>query len=137
MPNEMMVPEWYFAASKQCIIPGEGYNNGKGGNDNMTNTIGCITKSNGKLITLSFHIEAADEIKCYLFYEGQASRFYGQDILQVFPTLFDMEYKNNKEFIQSNNYINQKKLLKILSLKMYILKRFIGSFGNDNNFQNM
>eukprot|EP01084_Bolivina_argentea_P166706 289385_1 len=87
-PNEQHVPEWSFAASRQCIIPGDGYNAGEGV---CKNNLDCISKSNGQLITFSFHIEAPDEIKCYLFYEGQASRFYAQDILQVFPRLFDME----------------------------------------------
>eukprot|EP00483_Globobulimina_turgida_P006251 UN06261 len=128
MPQDQHVPEWYFAASRECIVPGEGYNAGQG---DGKYTLSSISKNHGELMTLSFHIEAADEIKCYLFYEGQSTRFYPQDILEVFPKLFDMSYGNNEKFIQSDA---AKAVAKNILIKDIHFETFYRSFGNDKDF---
>ena len=39
-------------------------------------------------MTFSFQVTQSDEICCYLIWNGQHSRFYPQDIMEVLPLLF-------------------------------------------------
>ena len=41
-----------------------------------------------KFLTFSFQVEATNEIKCYLYFNGQRTRFFPQDIIQILPYLF-------------------------------------------------
>ena len=43
-------------------------------------------------MTLSFHVEDADEIRCYLYVHGGIMRFFPQDIIDVLPKFFDMNF---------------------------------------------
>jgi len=61
------------------------------------------------LLNFSFHIESLGEIKCYFHHFGYSQlygiyRFYPQDILDIFPAIFDKKYlrKANKEFLKSD-----------------------------------
>ena len=42
----------------------------------------------GGMLLLSFHVLASDEIKAYLYYQGQIARFMPEDIMHIFPKLF-------------------------------------------------
>ena len=42
----------------------------------------------GQMFVLSYHIISKDEIRCYLFYQGQSFRFYGEDLINVLPIFF-------------------------------------------------
>ena len=128
MPEKEHVMEWYFNATKQCLIPGRGYNAGKG--DKSTTLTGC-SKTNGQLLTFSFHIESLDEIKCYLYFNGCISRFYGQDIMEIFPNIFDMEYENNLSFVKNDK---TKEIAKNIVLSDLHFETFYKSFGNDDSF---
>eukprot|EP01083_Nonionella_stella_P000688 1954_1 len=125
MPNKPHVPEWYFSASRQCLIPSGTYDAGKGNEDGV---IHALSQTNGQVVTLSFHVEAADQIKCYLIYEGQTARFYAQDILEVFPKIFDMEYRNNAQFIKSDE---AKEIAQNILITDVHFETFYRSFGND------
>eukprot|EP01083_Nonionella_stella_P112971 332844_1 len=65
------VDEWYFEALRKCLIPGTGTND-----DRIT----ALSNLNGQLLTFSFHIEAADAIKCYIIWNGQTTRFKGDNL---------------------------------------------------------
>ena len=67
--NEMErkhVPEIGFELIRKCIIPRK---DGKGDDDNITASDGLC----GQLMTFMFSVEALDEIKCYLVWNGQTS----------------------------------------------------------------
>mmetsp|Transcript_31106 Transcript_31106/g.27379 ORF Transcript_31106/g.27379 Transcript_31106/m.27379 type:complete len:536 (-) Transcript_31106:14-1621(-) len=130
MPEDGHVIEWYFNATKQCLIPGKGYNSGKG---DKTTTLNGSSKTDGQLITFSFHIESLDEIKCYLFYNGCVSRFYGQDIMEIFPNIFDMEYEDNMKFTKNDNE-KTIEIAKNIVLSDLHFETFYKSFGNDKSF---
>ena len=113
------VPESFFNASKECLLPGKGYAAGKGGSE-QTQTIDVGTPMGGFQFTLSFHVRAADDIKCYLFHHGQISRFYPQDMVDLWPIWFEgsglldeankkwLEGKDkygNTEWKESMNYV--------------------------------
>ena len=49
----------------------------------------------------SYHIWTSDEIKCYLLWNGQCHRFFGQDIVQILPEIF-VKNKENKIFAASD-----------------------------------
>ena len=46
------------------------------------------------VVLFSYHLYNKEEIKCYLFWQGQVHRFYPQDLLEVLPTLFVKNYEN-------------------------------------------
>eukprot|EP01084_Bolivina_argentea_P311079 538415_1 len=92
-------PLWGFDSSRTCIIPNIGYDNGIHETEIQTQ-IHSKCSCNGKLMVLSFHVESSEEIKCYCYINGQVTRFFAKDILDVLP-LFFIENKQNKEFVQS------------------------------------
>merc|ERR1719245_1871851 len=44
--------------------------------------------------------KSLDEVKCYLYWQGQGHRFYPNDIKKVLPNIFNMN-QENKAFIKS------------------------------------
>eukprot|EP01084_Bolivina_argentea_P300952 519051_1 len=46
----------------------------------VTSLAGC-----NNVMTLSFHVESCDEIKCYLYWQGAFIRFFPQDIKTLLP----------------------------------------------------
>ena len=98
--KEGHVQLWYFASAKTCILPPKGYNKGQGNkNGNITTGTAC----HGGALTLSFHVESADEIRCYLFVNGGMMRFFPQDVIDVLPRFFDPKFGNNDEWAESRD----------------------------------
>eukprot|EP01083_Nonionella_stella_P073653 199374_1 len=98
-------PEWYLNASKTIVLPGKGYNNGQriksqaeSKSKEDCEDIDASKPVGGYQFTLSFHVEAANDIKCYCYYQGWIGRFFPQDMVNVWPLWFDQS-KQNKEFI--------------------------------------
>jgi len=88
--NGKHVQMFYFEASRKCVIPGYDVKNDAGQREKMTKSI--ITSQcpcQGGRMTLSFHVESVDEIRCYLFLNGQSLRFMPEDIILVLPIFFD------------------------------------------------
>jgi len=83
------VPEWYFQASFDCLIPG------KRRNDIIT----AKSSAKGYLLCFSFHILSKEEIKCYLYTRGQMVRFMPIDVATLLPELFVIN-ANNAKFIE-------------------------------------
>merc|ERR1712130_645364 len=114
-PKDVQQPLFYFETSKTCIIPNETYpkevdkkNDDEKKNEideqqlAMNKIINSQSTCNGAMMTLSFHVESVDEIRCYIYSNGQAMRFMPEDIRELLPLLFDSEYENNKKWIASN-----------------------------------
>ena len=103
------VPEWYFETIRRCIIPRKGF--GDGTTERVHNdkkhtkpndkTITATDSINGELLTFSFHIEQIDEMKCYIIWNGQMSRFHGDFIRTLLPLLFVGSDNETKKFINS------------------------------------
>lgn len=109
------VPLWYFDSSRTCIVPNIGYNNGKdadnidakvnnleGQEKALSEPITSGTGCKGALMVLSFHVEADNEIRCYMYLNGQICRFMPEDIINLLPKYFDKNYGNNKTFPKSS-----------------------------------
>mmetsp|Transcript_63468 Transcript_63468/g.57169 ORF Transcript_63468/g.57169 Transcript_63468/m.57169 type:complete len:575 (-) Transcript_63468:158-1882(-) len=94
IPDEQ-VPEWFFNATKTCIIPGKAEGNGQ---MNKKNIIRADSGVGGQIITISFCVEAEDIIKCYMFWMGRYTRIYPEDLGLILPEIFDMNANNNKTF---------------------------------------
>eukprot|EP01083_Nonionella_stella_P005140 14921_1 len=43
----------------------------------------------GQMFIISYHVMSREEIRCYVFYEAQCFRFYGEDLINVIPIFFD------------------------------------------------
>eukprot|EP01084_Bolivina_argentea_P035108 65123_1 len=71
------LPEIYFQLRRKCLIPGE------------KSHITALHPLGGELIIFSFQVEAKDDIKCFLIWNGQTIRFYGQYIKTILPGLFE------------------------------------------------
>merc|ERR1712154_235893 len=64
----------------------------------------------GQLMTFMFNVDASDEMRCYLVWNGQTMRFNGQHIFQILPNLFVENTYKNDEFVageQSKKLANQ------------------------------
>eukprot|EP01084_Bolivina_argentea_P251435 421698_1 len=106
------VPLWYLDSSKTCIIPNIGYENGKNSKHidekseqffmpesrdklkALREPITSQTTCNGTLMTFSFHVESMDEIRCYMYWNGQIARFLPEDAINVLSRVFDVEYQD-------------------------------------------
>eukprot|EP01083_Nonionella_stella_P019001 52844_1 len=93
------VPEWYFNASKTCIIPGlKSSMNSKG-------TIRADSPLNGQLVTISFQVEAHNMIKVYMYWMGRYTRIYPQDLSNIFADIFDANCCDNKQWDKQQDAI--------------------------------
>lgn len=86
---------WYFDSSRTCILPNRGYAQGKHKGK------AAVTSLSQSAMTLSFHVESADEIRCYLSVGGGVMRFMPQDLIKVMPKFFDMAFEDNAKWAGS------------------------------------
>jgi len=84
-PNGEYVQLWYFDSSKTCILPDLGYNAGK---EKAKAGVTAGTACGGTTMTFSFHVEAEDNIRCYMYANGGMMRFMPEDIINVLPKFF-------------------------------------------------
>ena len=119
-PNtkELIQPIFYFDTTRTCIIPQKGYNNGDNADSDtkkvstahidqkqkqLTSTITSQSACNGASMVLSFHVESSNEIRCYIYLNGQVLRFFPEDIKFVLPRFFDPDCGNNKTWTNSKD----------------------------------
>ena len=109
IPNDA-VPEWYHNSSRTCLLPNMAYGDGleaergpiKENNGGFTKekfanaNIGSLSPCKGAFLTFSFHVKAVDEVKCYLYWNGQIIRFMPTDIGTVLPKIFSMDWCNGE-----------------------------------------
>ncbi len=65
-----------YGIKNQCVLPGDKCNTN---NENIKPN----TSMNGWINIFSFHIETEEDIKCYLYRDGQMIRFMVEDIVQL------------------------------------------------------
>jgi len=56
------------------------------------------SKTAGPHFTLSFHVDSSESMRCYLFVNGQCSRFMAPDIKMVLPIFFEKS-EANQEYV--------------------------------------
>eukprot|EP01084_Bolivina_argentea_P094902 170630_1 len=96
------IPECFFDLSRQCLIPTAAYVPWKQRSDKGKKySFDSIQSSQGQILTLSYHVTDANEVKCYLLWNGYVHRFYPQDIVELLPHIFRKD-KDNKDFSVSN-----------------------------------
>jgi len=112
-PKEKAQPLFYFDTSRTCIIPNDDYKPGKmgpgvnanGGGDQkkklLEQPVTSTAPASAASIMLSFHVEASDEIRCYMYINGQVMRFMPSDIINLLPLFFDKTFGDNADFAQS------------------------------------
>ena len=49
---------------------------------------GVKDKLGGEMLVFSFHVLGAEEIRCYLFCNGQFLRFHPNDVVNILPKLY-------------------------------------------------
>ncbi len=124
------VSEWYLNASKTCLLPNMNYGDGKMAENPETDrkenlstkeqlkllkkaNIGTASHCKGTLLTLSFHVKSIEDIKCYLFWNGQMQRFMPEDITTVLPKIFNMNYDGNEQFMKQYVMEAKKEIIKM------------------------
>ena len=132
--------EWYISATRTCLLPNMKYNKfeaigdqnpkNKGQDDEKNKkpeedtNVGASFHCKGGLLTFSFHVKAIDQIKCYLFWNGQMIRCFADEIFWILPQLFDMEKEENKTYIKSEEFEilvnNMKAKLKDLKYEAFV-----------------
>eukprot|EP01083_Nonionella_stella_P195308 719529_1 len=82
------VEEWFIQARRECLIPGiddkQLYQTKRGKYQRIT----AQDHVDGQLLTFSFDVEAIDEVKCYINWNGQAVRFTGDNLERILSCLF-------------------------------------------------
>eukprot|EP01083_Nonionella_stella_P102604 291972_1 len=111
------VPEWYFDAPKQYLLPS---------NDQAV-PLTSQTKCGGKTMVFSFHVHSKDEMKVYLYYNGGMMRFFGEDVINVLPLFFDDTFGDNKEFMNSKKIKQISKSLQFVDSKFEAFLQFANS----------
>ena len=131
-PKGKYEPMFYFDTTRTSIIPQIGYNNGinaesdpslmtqKDSNKDpkqkaLTSNINALNACNGAIMVLSFHVESAEEIRCYVYLNGQILRFMPEDITLVLPKFFDSNFGDNKLWPKSEE---AKQLIDEMSKKL-------------------
>merc|ERR1712228_788404 len=115
IPNDA-VDEWYLSSSRTCLLPNMEYGKGKNaetvklgnGLKEEDANIGTAFHCNFGLLTLSFIAKEEEAIRCYLYFNGQMTRFMPEDIKVVFPKIFNMERAENQQFIKKEKLIGEK-----------------------------
>merc|ERR1719204_227563 len=104
------VPLWFFDSSKTSIIPHIGYHkdlkskdaakglNRQPSEQNITSGSACA----GAMLLLSFHVEAVNEIRCYMYLNGQVARFFADDITELLPRYF-VDSEENKAYLAGDD----------------------------------
>eukprot|EP01084_Bolivina_argentea_P102236 183191_1 len=85
VPNH--VAEWFMVAARQCLIPGIVPKAGKK-QQTPDKVITATDNVCGQLMTFSFHVEARDEVRCYIIWNGQTMRFRGDNLVDILEMLF-------------------------------------------------
>ena len=79
-------------------------------------------------VTFSFHVEEQDEIRCYMYWNGQTMRFHPVDIKYAFKYCFDEnrynEFDNNRE--QMKRFVEKIKI-KDLAFEHFYKSLYDGS----------
>jgi len=95
-PEGEYVQLWYFDGPKTCILPNIGYNEGAKTEEKKNESINTGSGCDGKMLTFSFHADAEDCIRCYMYAMGQMMRFMPEDIIKVLPKFFVADENNTK-----------------------------------------
>ena len=82
------------------------YFNEKAEEPTKNNNIDASFGSNSSFMMLSFYVKSKDVIKLYLYLNGQCMRFMPEDIKNVLPMLFNMEYGDNEEWLKKKDADN-------------------------------
>merc|ERR1719195_440311 len=82
----------YFNNSKENIIPS------KKKDDDDEKKEPLQARSVGPQFVLSFHVDSVEDMRCYLYINGQCARFFPPDIKMVLPRFFE-ESDENKAFV--------------------------------------
>jgi len=88
----------YFHNIRHSIIPCTDEPNGD--DDEKRNTPQLASGTQGPQIMLSFQVDAVDDMRCYLFINGNCTRFLPEDLKMSLPLFFDLQ-KSDNEFINS------------------------------------
>merc|ERR1712129_159561 len=103
------VPEWHIGASRTCLLPDLEYGDGRdaecGVADEKAQSKDELQRSNittsfhccGSLLTLSIMAREVDVVQCFLYYNGQMTRFMPKDVKVLFPKIFNMRWNAMRE----------------------------------------
>ena len=109
------VPEIFIANSKTSTLPHKGYRESimsqKASQQNFT--FNATEQLEGRNFILSFHVQAIDEVKAYVYYNGTICRFYPNDMVYVWPNYFKPTEKNKQFAKNKASLLNELKNLTI------------------------
>eukprot|EP01084_Bolivina_argentea_P195999 336085_1 len=83
-----------FHSSAKYILPGTN-------KALLPSNINSRTFLKGEMLTVSFHVQSEEEIRCYLYLNGGMARFMPQDIMDFLCPAF-IENEKNSDFIKSD-----------------------------------
>jgi len=95
----------FFHNSKKSIIPDPDPDSDADGSSDDCDGQKLTAVSTGPQITLSFHVETEESVRCYFYINGQCTRFMPPDIKMLLPLFFEdteenQEFANGEEIVQ-------------------------------------
>jgi len=121
---------WYFDAARTAILPEKALVVHKRPSDDTSDdeeeekpkvarqkSFNAVNKN---AMTLSFHVESEDEIRCYLFVQTMCMRFMPEDIIDVLPTFFDSGFRDNAAWTKGDSPSGKvaKDLVKVMKTQL-------------------
>lgn len=109
-------PEWGLIANQTSVLPNETYTQSidEPPEKKRVLTMGNVHTKNmpNDLLTLSFQVIRANEIRCYLFWNGSMIRFMPKDLRTIAIKMFNMDWNKgeNRKFINESQDL--KKIIK-------------------------
>merc|ERR1712079_30504 len=115
----------FFHNSKQSVIPNPDADPNDEENELETQKLTAV--STGPQITLSFHVESEESVRCYFYINGQCTRFMPADLKMLLPLFFE-DSKENREFANSDEIMRWIKGMED-KLKDIAFMKFLEKYG--------
>jgi len=113
MPQNHVV-DWHFNAGKTCLVPSMTYSTSDNPDMDVQDTIKVDNGYNGQTLTLSFHVDSAQSVRCYLFWNMTYIRIvYPEDLRTVLCSIFDTSMELNRAFLKDAKSKEQMNGLKL------------------------
>jgi len=99
----------FFHNSKKSILPDPNASDEVGSTQQL-----MTAASQGPQITLSFHVESEDSMRCYFYVNGQCTRFMPADLKMLLPLFFE-DNQDNRDFANGDDI---KRMIKDMQPKL-------------------
>eukprot|EP01084_Bolivina_argentea_P312996 541938_1 len=110
---------WYFNSSKTCLIPQDDTKDCQNKPSLANDVINTNHAMNCGMLTLSFHVQSEDEIRCYIYLGAAMIRFAAEDLKTYLPAFFEDTSGDLEAYLNSTDLTD---LIKNIDKKLIDLR---------------